>query len=53
VKAEEYCERAILAEPSDGNLLCLYGELIWQRHKDAHRAQSYIDQAIHSAPHDW
>lgn len=51
-RAEEFCERAILAQPSDGNVLCLYGDLIWHRHKDGPRAQSYFDRAIHSAPDD-
>ncbi|KAK3438159.1 hypothetical protein EUGRSUZ_C02775 [Eucalyptus grandis] len=58
-KAEEYCERAILAkrrddEPTDGDgdVLSLYGDLIWTTHKDGPRAQSYFDQAVQSAPGD-
>ncbi|XP_031273894.1 uncharacterized protein LOC116132381 [Pistacia vera] len=54
VKAEEYCERAILAKQDerDGNVLSLYGDLIWKNYKDAPRAQSYYDQAVKSAPGD-
>ncbi|XP_030548373.1 uncharacterized protein LOC115753741 isoform X2 [Rhodamnia argentea] len=57
-KAEEYCERAILAKRSDepkdgdGDVLSLYGDLIWTTHKDGPRARSYFDQAVRSAPGD-
>lgn len=51
-KAEEYCERAILMNPDEGNVLSLYGDLIWCNHKDANRAQTYFDQAVKSAPDD-
>lgn len=52
-RAEEYYGRAILANPGDGELLSLYGTLIWETQRDEDRAKSYFDQAIHAAPNDW
>jgi len=53
VRAEEFYGRAILANPGDGELLSLYGTLIWETQRDEDRAKSYFDQAIHAAPNDW
>lgn len=52
-RAEEYCARAILANPADGNVLSMYGDLIWQSCKDAERAENYFDQAVKASPDDW
>ncbi|KHN04870.1 hypothetical protein glysoja_024231 [Glycine soja] len=52
VRAEEFYGRAILANPGDGELLSLYGTLIWETQRDEDRAKSYFDQAIHAAPND-
>lgn len=53
-KAEEYCERAMLSEDGrDGEMLSMYGDLIWKNHGDGARAQSYFDQAVQSSPDDW
>lgn len=52
-KAEEFYGRAILANPGDGELLSLYGKLIWETERDEERAKSYFDQAIHATPDDW
>lgn len=52
-KAEECYGRAILASPGDGELLSLYGNLIWETTKDEDRAQIYFDQAVNASPDDW
>ncbi|KAF2315477.1 hypothetical protein GH714_039831 [Hevea brasiliensis] len=51
-RAEEYYARAILASPGDGEVLSLYGKLIWDSHRDGERAQAYFDQAVSASPND-
>lgn len=53
VRAEEYYGRAILASPADGEVLSLYGKLIWETQSDQERAKGYFDQAIKACPEDW
>jgi len=52
-KAEEYCERAILGNTNDGNVLSLYADLILHNHQDRQRAHSYYKQAVKMSPEDW
>lgn len=52
VKAEECYGRAILASPGDGEVLSLYGKLIWDTQRDGERAKSYFDQAVNASPDD-
>lgn len=42
-----------MANPGDGHILSIYGDLIWQIEKNAARAQQYFDQAIQNNPNDW
>ncbi|KAG7652538.1 putative tetratricopeptide-like helical domain superfamily [Arabidopsis thaliana] len=51
-KAEEYCERAILGNTNDGNVLSLYADLILHNHQDRQRAHSYYKQAVKMSPED-
>lgn len=52
-RAEEYYGRAILASPGDGEVLSLYGKLIWETQRDGRRAQSYFDRAVRASSEDW
>lgn len=50
--AEEYYSRAILADPSDGEILSQYAKLIWELHRDEDRATSYFERAVQAASSD-
>lgn len=52
-KAQEYCERAIVANPGDAEVLALYADLVWEANRDAPRAESYFARAVQAAPDDW
>ncbi|XP_021276902.1 uncharacterized protein LOC110411184 [Herrania umbratica] len=52
LKAEEYCERAILLKPDDGEVLSMYGDLIWINHGDRSRALHYSHRAAQTSPDD-
>lgn len=52
-RAEEYCERVILGNTNDGNVLSLYADLILHNHGDRKRAHSYFQQAAQMSPDDW
>lgn len=51
--AEEYYGRAILASPDDGDLLSLYGTLLWETHRERERAAAYFERAVEAAPQNW
>ena len=40
-------------KPYDGEILSMYGDLIWVNHGDGARAQSYFDRALEASPDDW
>ncbi|RWW27983.1 hypothetical protein BHE74_00005579 [Ensete ventricosum] len=52
-KAQEYCERAIVANPGDAEVLALYADLVWETSRDGPRAESYFARAVEAAPDDW
>ncbi|KAL3626490.1 hypothetical protein CASFOL_030039 [Castilleja foliolosa] len=48
--AEEYCYRATLADPKDGEILSEYAKLVWDIHGDQAKASDYLERAIQAAP---
>ncbi|KAG8094735.1 hypothetical protein GUJ93_ZPchr0012g21935 [Zizania palustris] len=51
-RAQESCERAIVANPGDGGALALYAGLVWETSRDADRADAYYTRAVQAAPDD-
>ncbi|KAF7110060.1 hypothetical protein CFC21_110219 [Triticum aestivum] len=49
---KEYCERAIVANPGDGDALAMYAGLVWETSRDAERADAYYSRAVQAAPDD-
>uniref|UniRef100_A0A803LS44 Uncharacterized protein n=1 Tax=Chenopodium quinoa TaxID=63459 RepID=A0A803LS44_CHEQI len=50
--AEEYYFRATTADPSDGEILSQYAQLVWELHRDQERASGYFKLAAQTAPKD-
>ncbi|GJN27070.1 hypothetical protein PR202_gb15056 [Eleusine coracana subsp. coracana] len=48
-RAEEYYSRAMLADPSDGEIMSQYAKLVWQVHHDRERSLSYFQNNVLAA----
>lgn len=54
--AMECYERAIVAggtEDENGDVMALYGSLIWEKEREKERAEAYMERAVQSSPNDW
>lgn len=51
-RAEEYYSRAMLADPSDGEIMSQYAKLVWEVHHDPERCLGYFQKSVQAAPHD-
>lgn len=51
--AEQCYGRAILASPGDGEVLMLYGMLVWENYREKERAGAYLQRATEISPDDW
>jgi Tfp pilus assembly protein PilF len=49
-RAEEYYSRAMLADPSDGEIMSQYAKLVWEAHHDRERSLSYFHKSVQAAP---
>lgn len=49
-RAEEYYSRAMLADPSDGEIMSQYAKLVWAVHHDRERSLSYFQKSVQAAP---
>ncbi|XP_073275837.1 uncharacterized protein [Primulina huaijiensis] len=51
-KAEEYYDRAIMADPTNGEILCLFAKLVWELYRDKEQALTYFERAALASPGD-
>lgn len=54
--AMECYERAIVAggtADENGEVMALYGKLIWEKEKEKERAEVYMERAVQASPNDW
>lgn len=51
-RAEEYYSRAMLADPSDGEIMSQYAKLVWEVHRDQDRSLTYFHKSVQAAPHN-
>ncbi|KAL1198342.1 hypothetical protein V5N11_026871 [Cardamine amara subsp. amara] len=52
-RAQEYYGRAILENRGDGDVLTMYGKLIWETKRYEKRGQGYFDQDVNASPDIW
>lgn len=50
--AERSYGRAIVASAGDGEVLMLYGVLVWENYREKERAGAYLQRAVEASPHD-
>ena len=51
-RAEEYYSRAMLADPTDGEIMSQYAKLVWAVHRDHERSLTYFQKSVQAAPRD-
>lgn len=51
-RAEEYYSRAMLADPSDGEIMSQYARLVWEVHHDQERCLDYFQKSVQAAPNN-
>ncbi|KAM0858465.1 hypothetical protein ACQ4PT_047823 [Festuca glaucescens] len=49
-RAEEYYSRAMLADPTDGEIMSQYAKLVWAVHRDHERSLAYFQKSVQAAP---
>jgi Tfp pilus assembly protein PilF len=49
-RAEEYYSRAMLADPTDGEIMSQYAKLVWAVYRDHERSLAYFQKSVQAAP---